>query len=471
MGGSHILVSALSDMVGAGHVLTEAHDMSPFLTDWRGNFTGAALAVVRPATAAQVAAVVGWAQENSIAVVPQGGNTGLVGGSVPLAIGPPCVVVSTARLRAVRAIDTANRTLTVEAGCTLAAVQALAQEHGLLYPVSLAAEGTAQIGGTLATNAGGVQVLKYGNTRDQVLGVEVVLPDGRIWDGLQGLRKDNTGYDLRHLMIGSEGTLGIITAATLKLVARPRQTLVAWASTPTLAQAIALLGFLLDTVPDRIAAFEVVSDACMQLVKRHLGLAHPLTEALPWNILIEWVDTDAEAPLVERAQALLGQALAEQWLADVVIAQSEAQAAALWHIREHVPEAEKRQGKAVKHDVSLPVSAIAEFVATTDALLQAAFPDALIVNFGHLGDGNLHYNVTGADGATAMAIYNASARINAIVYDSVVRHGGSISAEHGIGQLKRSMVATVKSPAALAMMRSIKQALDPHNLMNPGKLL
>jgi FAD/FMN-containing dehydrogenase len=463
-------LATLSAIVGSAHVLTSADDKATFLTDWRGNFRGEALAVVLPATAQAVAEIVLASQTARIAIVPQGGNTGLVGGSVP-SPGRPQIVLALKRLREIRAVDTANRTITVEAGVTLAEVQARAAAVDLLYPVSLAAEGTAQIGGTIATNAGGVQVLRYGNTREQVLGLEAVFPDGRLWEGLQGLRKDNTGYDLKQLLIGSEGTLAVVTAATLRLSARPRQQQVAWAGLSDLAAAARLLTRVLADAGDRVTAFEVVSDVCMTLLANHLSLANPLTEAAPWNVLIEWSDPNPDAPLKDWVERVLSAAFEAGEIGDVVIAQSEGQAAALWSLREHTPEAEKRHGKAVKHDISLPVSAIPEFVRTTDALLAAAFPGALIVNFGHLGDGNLHYNLTGRTGADATAIYAASASVNAIVYDQVAKFGGSISAEHGLGQLKREVIAHYKPAVALDAMRAIKAAIDPHHLFNPGKVL
>ena len=465
-----LLLPALRQAVGDAQVLSTG-DLSAWEQDWRKRWRGKALAVVRPGSTAEVAQVLRLCREHGASVVPQGGNTGLVGGGVPDGSGQQ-VLLSLARLNRVRAIDGANLTLTVEAGCVLQAVQAAAAEAGFLFPLSLAAEGSCTIGGNLATNAGGTAVLRYGNARELCLGLEVVTAQGEVWQGLGGLRKDNTGYDLRDLFIGSEGTLGIITAATLKLFPMPAAQVTALATCQTLAQCLALLGLAQARLGAGLTGFEVMNQFSLSLVRRHFAqLPQPLPAA-PWTVLLEQSSTDDEAAARSRSEALLEAALEQGLIADASLAGSLAQSAALWHLREAIPLAQSEEGLNVKHDIALPVSAIPAFCAATDAALQAAFPGVRLVNFGHLGDGNLHYNVQCPDGDEAPAfLATHEPAINRLVYDAVQAHGGSFSAEHGVGSLKLGEMAQRKSPVALGLMRAIKQALDPQGLLNPGRVL
>nr|WP_126444223.1 FAD-binding oxidoreductase [Sulfuricystis multivorans] len=464
----NMLIDTLRAILGSAHVLTEAADIAPYCTDWRGRYSGQPLCVVRPANSEEVAAVVRACAAANVAVVPQGGNTGLCGGATPTG---GEVVVSLTRLNRIRAIDPDNNTLIAEAGCTLAAVQEAAAAAGRLFPLSLAAEGTATIGGNLATNAGGVQVLRYGNARELCLGLEVVLPDGRIWNGLKALRKDNTGYDLKHLFIGSEGTLGLITAAVLKLFSPPRSIATAWVAVPQPAAAVALLTRLREQIGGRVTAFELIGRTALDLVLEHIpGSRDPLPVTSPWQVLIELTDTMA-TDLAEPLEAVLAGALDTGIALDAALAANETQVRALWALRENISEAQKREGLSIKHDISLPVSRIPEFINRCDAELEAAFPGVRIVCFGHLGDGNLHYNQSkplAQDNADFIAQTPA---VNRIVHDLVHALGGSISAEHGLGQLKREEILRYKSDVEMDMMRAIKRALDPRGLMNPGKVL
>ncbi len=464
------LVERLCAAVGASHVIVDG-DRSAYELDWRKRFRGRALAVVRPGSTAEVAAVVSACREHGASLVAQGGNTGLVGGSVPDESGTQ-VLLSTTRLNRIRSVDRSNLTLVAEAGCVLQSVQQEALAHGLMFALSLAAEGSCTIGGNLATNAGGTQVLRYGNARELCLGLEVVTAEGRIWDGLSGLRKDNTGYDLRDLLIGSEGTLAIITAATLKLHPRPAAVMTATATLPTLAAATALLALAQQRLGPGLTGFEVMNAFSLELVRRHLPqLRQPLAPA-PWTVLVEHSDGESEAHATEALEAMLGAALERGLIGDTAVATSLEQANAMWHVREAIPIAQSSEGANVKHDIALPVSAIDEFVASTDAALLTAFPGVRLVDFGHLGDGNLHYNVQGPPGLDGAAfVQRHEAEINDLVYDAVVARGGSISAEHGIGTLKREQLAARKSPVALDMMRAIKLALDPTGVLNPGRVL
>jgi FAD/FMN-containing dehydrogenase len=460
----------LRGIVGAADVLTEG-DLSAWEQDWRRRWRGRALAVVRPGCTAEVAAVLRLAREHRIAVVPQGGNTGLVGGGVPDASGTQ-ILLSTRRLNRIRALDAANLTLTAEAGCVLQAVQQAADDAGLFFPLSLAAEGSATIGGNLATNAGGTQVLRWGNARDLCLGLEVVTASGDIWHGLTGLRKDNTGYDLRDLFVGSEGTLGVIAAATLKLAPKPAAVSTALAAVADPASALALLSRGRSMLGDGLTGFEAMNAFSLALVARHFpALPQPLPGAA-WAVLVEMSSSEGETHARSRLEALLERALDEGTVGDAVVAESLAQSKALWNVREHIPLAQAEEGPNVKHDISLPVSAIPAFVAECDAALQARWPGVRLLDFGHLGDGNLHYNVqapSGQDGAAFLREQEHA--VNAVVFDLVAAHGGSFSAEHGIGALKRDELAARKDPVALALMRSIKAALDPLGILNPGRVL
>ena len=464
------LLELLRAAVGPAQVLTEG-DLSAYQLDWRQRYRGKALAVVRPGTTDEVAAVVRACAAHGAGIVPQGGNTGLVGGSVPDASGSQ-VLLSLARMNRVRQLDRANSTMTVEAGCILQTVQETAAAGGLLFPLSLAAEGSCSIGGNLATNAGGTQVLRFGNARDLCLGLEVVTAQGEVWNGLSGLRKDNTGYDLRDLFIGSEGTLGIITAATLKLFPRPAAVTTALAAVATLDAAVQLLQAAQARLGPALTGFEVMNRFALDLVRSHFPqLAQPLASA-PWTVLLEQSDSEDQAHATARFEALLEAALTDGVIADAALAASTAQSRAMWHLRESIPLAQQQEGPNIKHDIALPISRVVDFVAATDAALQAAFPGVRLVDFGHLGDGNLHYNVQAPPGvAAADFVREHEAAVNRIVYDAVGERAGSISAEHGIGALRRDELVHRKSPVAIGLMRAIKQALDPRGLMNPGRVL
>ncbi|MEJ8848787.1 FAD-binding oxidoreductase [Variovorax rhizosphaerae] len=467
------LLDQLRAIVGAPNVLTEG-DLTAYEQDWRKRDRGKALAVVRPGSTRQVADVVRACAVAGTSLVPQGGNTGLAVGSTPDASGEQ-VVLSLQRMNAVRELDGANMTVTVEAGCVLQSLQEAAEKAGYLFPLSLAAEGSCTIGGNLATNAGGTQVVRYGNTRDLCLGLEVVTPQGEIWEGTSGLRKDNTGYDLRDLMIGSEGTLGIITAATMKLYPMPAAQLTAWAAVPSLDHAVTLLGLAHQYLGAGLTGFEVMGQFALSLVVKHFpAMRVPFAgdESAPYCVLLENSDSESEGHARARFEALMEKAFEDGCITDAVVAENLTQAHQLWHIRESIPLAQAEEGLNIKHDISIAVSRIPAFVASTDALLQRAIPGVRLVNFGHLGDGNLHYNVQApADGDSKAFLRDEEARVNGLVYDAVAKFGGSFSAEHGIGALKVDKLEKHKSPVALGMMRAIKRGLDPQNILNPGRVL
>ncbi len=469
------LLESLRRIVGASNVLTHddpATDLSAWELDWRKRERGKALAVVRPGATPEVAAVVKACAAAHVSIVPQGGNTGMVVGSTPDASGTQ-VVLSLQRMNRVRVLDAANLTITVDAGCVLQNVQEASEQAGFLFPLSLASEGSCTIGGNLGTNAGGTQVVRFGNTRDLCLGLEVVTAQGEVWNGLSGLRKDNTGYDLRDLFIGSEGTLGVITAATMKLYPLPKSQLTALAAVPSLDAAVQLLGLAHRYLSSGLTGFEVMGQFALSLVARHFPQQRvPLYQDTPYCVVLENSDHESEAHAREQFERLLEAAMEQGCVTDAVVAESITQARALWHIRESIPLAQAEEGLNIKHDISIAVSRIPEFVRVTDALLQKSFPGARLVNYGHLGDGNLHYNVQAPEGGDAAAFLNAQEEgVNTLVYDSVDQFGGSISAEHGVGSLKVGKLEHHKSPVALGMMRAIKQALDPHNLMNPNRVL
>jgi FAD/FMN-containing dehydrogenase len=423
---------------------------------------------VRPASADEVAQVVGLCAHEGVAVVPQGGNTGLCGGSVPTGTRRE-IVLSLARLNRIREVDALNNAITAEAGCVLASIQAAAQAAGRLFPLSLGAEGSCQIGGNLSTNAGGVNVLRYGNAREQVLGLEVVLPDGRIWNGLRGLRKDNTGYDLKQLFVGAEGTLGVITAAVLKLHPQPGATATAWIAVEAPQRAVELLAALRARLGDRLTAFELVSRVCLDAVlERVSGTRDPLGTAHPWYVLAEVSDAGEPAALGASVERALTDCAESGEIRDATIAASEAQSAALWRLRETIPEAQFRN---VKHDVSVPVSKVPALIDQASRAIERAFPGAVVYAFGHIGDGNIHYNVGAAGPAANEALMRGRAAVNAVVYGVVASLGGSISAEHGLGQLKREEIRNHKDPIELELMRVLKKALDPAGIMNPGKVI
>src|SRR4051812_19651685 len=462
------LVSSLASIVGAQYVLTAKDDVAPYYTDWRHVFAGTGIAVVRPGSTEEVAQVVALCAAEGIAIVPQAGNTGLVGGSIPTGTRKE-IVLSVSRLNRIRSVDPLNDTMTVEAGCVLQTLQEAADAAGRLFPLSLAAEGSCQIGGNLSTNAGGVGVLRYGNTRDLVLGLEVVLPDGRVWNGLKALRKDNTGYDLKHLFIGAEGTMGIITAAVLKLFPKPSASATAWIAVENPQKAVELLAALRGLMGDRLTAFELISRVTLDAVIRcKPSIPDPLPGRHPWYILAELTDGGKQEDLAARVEAAFIECTERGILLDVALAQSEAQAKALWSIRETIPEA---QFTNVKHDVSVPVSSIPRMIDEGLAALREAYPGCVGYIFGHIGDGNLHYNIGMADEAGTNALMGQRKAVNEIVYRVVERLGGSISAEHGVGQQKRDAIKTRKSAVEMDLMHKLKNALDPNGLMNPGKVL
>ncbi|MBD3893229.1 FAD-binding oxidoreductase [Hydrogenophaga sp.] len=469
------LLALLRQTVGAHHVLTHEDpnaDLSAWEQDWRGRSRGRALAVVRPANTEEVAAVLRACAGAGAAIVPQGGNTGLVLGSVPDASGTQ-VLLSLGRMDAVLELDAANASVTVQAGCVLQNLQQVAAQAGFLFPLRLASEGSCTIGGNLASNAGGTQVLRYGNARELCLGLELVTAQGDVWHGLSGLRKDNSGYDLRNLFIGSEGTLGVITAATLKLYPLPAAQLCAWAAVPSLGAALELLSHAQRQLGAGLTGFEIMGQFALSLVARHFPhLRVPPWQGAPYGVLLECSDNESQSHAQASLERLLGCALELGTVSDAVLPTSLAQAQQLWQVREHIALAQAKEGPNIKHDIALPVSRIPAFCAETDALLQREWPGVRLVTFGHLGDGNLHYNVQAPAGVdAAVFLRDWEARINTLVFDAVTRYHGSVSAEHGIGSLRAGLLPQYKDPVALRLMRAVKQALDPQGIMNPGRVL
>ena len=465
-------LDAMRALLGASQVLDQAADLVPYATDWRGRYHGKPLAVALPADTAQVAEVVQLCAAHGVPIVPQGGNTGLVGGATPDASGAQ-LLLSLQRLNRIRDLSAADGALVAEAGCILQNVQDAARQAGLLFPLSLAAEGSATIGGVLSSNAGGTAVLRYGNARALCLGLEAVTPQGAIWHGLSTLRKDNTGYDLRDLLIGAEGTLGIITAASLMLYPQPAARRTAWVALADVAAAVHLLARARDALDAGLTGFELISRECLHLVARHFpALRAPLPLDAPWYVLLELSDSEDEAHAQARLEAVLGAALEAGGALDCALAASLAQATAMWQIREHIPLAQAAEGLNIKHDIAVPISHMASFVADTSARLQRMIPDVRLVVFGHLGDGNLHYNLQAPAAADADAFRaQHETACNELLHAAAMAAGGSFSAEHGVGLLKTAELARYKDAAALAMMHAIKRALDPDGLMNPGKIL
>jgi FAD/FMN-containing dehydrogenase len=461
-------------LVYKGKLLTAFDDMAPFLIDWRKRYKGKAIAVALPASAPEVSALVKWCATHKVPVVAQGGNTGLSGGSVPDSSGR-AIVISLTKMNKVRAIDTVNNTITVEAGCILQNLQDAALAVNRLFGVSLAAKGSCTVGGNLSTNAGGVQVIRYGNMREQCLGLEVVTAEGEIWDGLRGLRKDNTGYDLRDLYVGAEGTLGVITAAVLKLQPLPVGQVVAMCVVDSPKAALDLLALAQSQLGGNLSAFELMSNICLDLVKKHNPNAKiPFPDAA-WTVLIEVSDLHSEQSAVALINRLLESAFEAGCIADATISQSLTQFKDLWSLREDISEAQASEGKNIKHDVAVPISTIATFIEQTNAAIELAHPGIRMVVFGHLGDGNLHYNVSPPSDRTGPQdedwFMGQQAAINLITHNAVAAFNGSVSAEHGLGVLRRDEASRYKSPIEMALMRKIKHALDPDNLMNPGKVL
>ena len=453
---------------GIGRTITQPSEVERFLVDFSGRLRGHAHCVAQPSSTAEVVRLVQWCQAHRVALVPQGGNTGLVGGSVPT-VQRPTVLLSTQALNRLRSIDTYGNTVTVEAGMVLQQLQTLAREQGRLFPLSLGAEGSCTVGGNLSTNAGGTAVLRYGNMRELCLGLEVVLPDGEVLSALNGLRKDNTGYDLRNLFIGAEGTLGIITAATLKLFPLPAAKVTAWCAVASPAHALQLLSLAQGQLGPALTAFELMSDYCVRLVEQKFtDSPRILAERSPWYILLESSDQDSEAHAIQTFEALMARAYDAQIVSDAAIAQTHQQSASFWKLRERIGLSQQRN---IKHDISLPIGDIPRFIEEMRGLLDARFPGHTRVVLGHIGDGNLHYNVEPPPATPASDWAALEAQVHELIYDKVMSLGGSISAEHGIGSFKAADLARYKPPAALALMRTLKAAIDPHAVLNPGKVL
>lgn len=457
--------------VTSGDAVLTGEASAPYCKDWRGRYSGEAIAVVFPANTRQVSEVVKLCVANNIAIVPQGGNTSLSGASVPLTNGSGQVVINLSRMNQIRAIDSINYTMTVEAGCTLASVRDAAEKNDRLFPLGLTAIAPyCEIGGNLSTNAGGVSVLRYGNMRDLVLGLEVVLPDGRIWNGLRSLRKDNTGYDLKHLFIGAEGTLGIITATVLKLFPRPQSNAIACVTISNPDAAVRLLAHIRETCGQALSSFEIISRTCLDLVFKHIEDVHePFMQQYDWYVLIHLADGlqgSLDGALRSGLLSFGGEVLEFDITTDMADAES------WWKLRKNISEAQKREGLSIKHDIAVPVSRVAEFITSADAALHKAYTGLRIVAFGHMGDGNIHYNLSLLDAEKNLAfIAQHENEVNHIVYEVVRELDGSISAEHGLGQLKRDTIRDYKDPLELELMRAIKRTLDPDGVMNPGKVL
>jgi FAD/FMN-containing dehydrogenase len=465
-------LAAIASVVGAKYATADEAALAPHLVEPRGLWRGRAAILVRPGTTDEVARVVSLCRDAGLAIVPQGGNTSLCGNAVPYEDFDG-VIVATDRLDRVREVDVANNTITVEAGCILADLQRVAAEHDRLFPLSLGAEGSCRIGGNLSTNAGGVAVLRYGNARELMLGLEVVLPDGRVWNGLRALRKDNTGYALRHLFVGAEGTLGIITAAALKLFPLPRERVTALAALPDAAAAVALLGRLQTAVGDAVTGYEIMSRIGVAMCLRHIpGSVDPFPAPHPQYQLIELSGQRADGSLRAGLEEALAAAHADGLVRDAVIADSLAQAGAFWRLRETIPEAQKFEGGSIKHDVAVPVSRVAAFIRRATEAVEAALPGVRVVAFGHVGDGNIHFNLSQpVAGWTTAAFLAEWERMNRIVHDLAEGMGGTFSAEHGIGRLKRGELVRYRSAVEVDLMRALKAAIDPAGLMNPGKIL
>jgi len=464
-------LARIKEIVSTRGWIGDAAGMAPFLAEERGLYRGAARLVVRPGSTEEVAAVVRVCADAHLPIVPQGGNTGLVGGAVPWEDGR-AIVLSLQRMNRVRAIDPLDHTITVEAGCILAEVQKAAEQVDRLFPLSLGAEGSCQIGGNLSTNAGGIAVLRYGNMRDLTLGLEVVLPDGEVLDALRSLRKDNTGYDLKQLFIGAEGTLGIITAATLKLFPRPREVETAFLGLDRVEDAMALFARARAASGDQLTAFELIPRIGLEIAMRHVSaVSDPLGSPQPWYALLDVSSSQSDSGLRRSLEEFLSEALAAGLVKDGVVAASTAQARDLWRIREAMVEGQKYEGGSIKHDVSVPVSRVADFITRASGAATARLPGIRPLAFGHVGDGNIHFNLSQPPGADTKVFLARRAEFNHIVHDLARALNGSISAEHGIGRLKREELPRYKSSIELALMRRLKQALDPDDLMNPGKIL
>lgn len=465
------LLRQLTEIVGAANAIVDPDIQAPYLREWRDRYVGRTPVVLRPHTTDEVARILALANAARVGVVPQGGNTGLVGGQIPHESGRE-IVLSLSRLKRIRAVDKQTSSMTVEAGVTLETARAAAEASGRLFPLSLPSEGTCSIGGNLATNAGGIGVLAHGNARQLTLGIEAVLADGRIWNGLKALRKDNTGYDLRDLLIGSEGTLGIITAATLKLVPRPREVATAFVGLPSLDAVLSLFALASNRGSASLTAFEFLSQRALAFVTRHVtGARLPFDVEHPWYVLLDISGHADDGGALSVAEAILAGALDSGIAKDAIVAQSLSQSAALWRLRESASEAQKFEGGSIKHDVSVPVGSIPTFIVRADALIETLCPGARPVAFGHFGDGNVHYNISQPPGMDRVQFLAKWEDISNAVHALVTGMDGSISAEHGIGQMKRASLRSAKSAVELDVMRAIKTALDPNGILNPGKLL
>ena len=459
------LLNQFAAIVGEAHVLRSATDMAGYMKEWRDIWIGKSPLVMRPSNTQEISQILKLATATKTAIVPQSGNTGLVGGQIPFESGQE-LLLSLDRMTKIVDVDAADNTMTVEAGATLKSVQDAADAAGRLFPLSLASEGSCRIGGNLSTNAGGLNVLAYGNARDLCLGLEVVLPDGRIWNGLRRLRKDNTGYDLKNMFIGAEGTLGVITAAVLKLFPKPLSHETAFIAVASPQAAVDLLSLMRELSGNRVVAFELMPRIAMDFTVKHMPITNPLTGVSPWYALSELAD-----PIPGCFAEILEEAMARGLVSDATLAQSESQRQALWSIRELMPESQKFEGGSIKHDVSVPVSKVPQFIAEATQAVSQYMPEARVMSFGHMGDGNMHFNVSQPVGMDKKTYLDGWHDMNKVVFDVVQKFGGSISAEHGIGRLKRDHMPEIKSPVELQMMRDLKRLYDPLNIMNPGKVL
>ena len=465
------ILDRLRELAGSGGALTEPDLIEPYLVDHRELYRGNTPLVLRPDSTERVAAIMRVCYEHGIGVVPVGGNTSYCGGATPSPDGSQ-IVLSLARMRRVRAIDPLNYTLTVEAGCTLAEVQAAAASMDRFFPLSLGSEGSCQIGGNLSTNAGGTAVLRYGMARDLCLGLEVVLPDGRVLDELKGLRKNNTGFDLRDLFIGAEGTLGIITAAVLKVFPTPKSIVTALLAVPTPQAAVDLLAYLRARTGDGVSTFELIPRLALELVLRHIpNSVDPLGEPSEWYVLLEATTARDDLGWNAAIESILAAAMELGYVTDAAIAQSNAQREAFWALRERIPEAQTRAGASIKHDISVTTTQLPDFIREGTQVMRQMIPGVRVVTYGHLGDGNLHFNASVPEGGDPKDFLQRAPALQRAIHDLVARYGGSFSAEHGIGQLKRGELERYKSPVALEVMRAIKRALDPKGIMNPGKVV
>lgn len=462
-----MLIDALKDIVGDGGWTDDPAELEPHLTEWRDTWRGNTLLMVSPDATDKVAAVIAACRDAGTGIVPQGGNTGLCGGAIPSADGTQ-VLLSLSRMNRIRSVRPDDHSIIAEAGCTLAAIQEAAASAGRFFPLSLAAEGSCQIGGNLSTNAGGINVLRYGTARDQALGLEVVLADGSVWHGLKSLRKDTAGYDLKHLFIGSEGTLGIITAASLKLYPAVRNARTALVALDNPGRSIELLSMLRHALADQLQAFELIPDRAIRFVARHVPSAGlKMAADFPWYVLLEAANVMDDASFERQLMS----ALESDVITDAVIAKSQSEADGLWRFRHAISEAQKREGASLKHDVSVPVAAVAEFIRVAEKVVLDYLPGIRVVAFGHVGDGNIHFNLSQPEHMDAEAFLSRREEIAAVVYDVVTRFDGSISAEHGIGQAKRDHLRQYKSETEITLMEALKSALDPEGLLNPGKVI